>query len=337
MMERKESGGKRVFTRLTDNLISSQIMAAGLAVFLLVAAIFAAYTGAQSKVILQAEGKKLQVATFTADVGALLQEQGIVLGKQDQVTPRLDTRLRDGMTVEVRRAIHVAMQVGGQDRSVTTTAGTVGDLLKENKVRLSKLDIVSPVPETKLAPDMRVKVDLVTLNAVEEEVPVAFNVRRENDGNMARGITQVLQEGVKGLERRSWEITYKNGREIGRRLVASTVIRKPMDKIIKVGALQLASRGGTEIRFSKAYNMVATAYTHTGHNTATGIKPQVGIVAVDPSVIPLGTRLYVEGYGYCRAMDVGGGIKGNHIDLFLETGAAARQWGVRQVTVYVLE
>lgn len=336
-IKEKGNSGKNFSAWPADNLISSRVVAAGIAVLILVSAIFAAYTGAQSKVILQAEGKKLEVATFAGDVGELLREQGVELGDQDKVTPLPDTPLRDGMTVEVRRAIPVTLQVGEQESLVTTAAETVGDLISENNVQLGKMDIVSPDPETKLAPDMLVKVDLVTVSAINEEVPVEFNVRRENDSKIARGITQVVQQGVKGLERRSWEVTYKNGKETGRRLVASTVIKKPVDKIVKVGALQVASRGGTDIKFSKAYDMVSTAYTHTGSNTATGVKPQVGIVAVDPSVIPLGTKLYVEGYGYCRAMDVGGKVKGNRIDVFLETRDEARRWGVRNVTVYVLE
>ena len=61
------------------------------------------------------------------------------------------------------------------------------------------------------------------------------------------------------------------------------------------------------------------------------------MVAVDPQVIPLGTRLYVEGYGYARALDVGPAITGNKIDVFLETAEEARRWGVRRVKVFVLE
>lgn len=83
--------------------------------------------------------------------------------------------------------------------------------------------------------------------------------------------------------------------------------------------------------------MSATAYTHTGNKTYTGIWPSVGIVAVNPKVIPLGTRLYIDGYGYATAMDTGGAIKGNKIDLFFETRAEALKWGRRNVQVFVLK
>ena len=83
--------------------------------------------------------------------------------------------------------------------------------------------------------------------------------------------------------------------------------------------------------------MEATAYTHTGNRTATGINPYRGVIAVDPKVIPLGTELYVEGYGYGEALDTGGAVKGNRIDLFFETKSEALNWGRRDVQVYILD
>jgi 3D (Asp-Asp-Asp) domain-containing protein len=87
----------------------------------------------------------------------------------------------------------------------------------------------------------------------------------------------------------------------------------------------------------RVLKMTATAYTHTGSPTATGVWPYVGGVAVDPDVIPLGSRLYVEGYGPARAVDTGGLIKGNRIDLFFDTEAECFAFGKREVDVYVLE
>lgn len=82
--------------------------------------------------------------------------------------------------------------------------------------------------------------------------------------------------------------------------------------------------------------MEATAYSYTGSRTFTGTWPQRGTVAVDPEVIPLGSRLHVEGYGPGRAEDTGGAIKGNIVDVYVESEAAAREWGRRQVEVRVL-
>jgi 3D (Asp-Asp-Asp) domain-containing protein len=97
----------------------------------------------------------------------------------------------------------------------------------------------------------------------------------------------------------------------------------------------LAARGLDKPK--KEMRLQATAYTHTGNPTFTGVYPQVGTIAVDPQVIPLGTRMWVEGYGYGIAQDTGGLIKGNIIDLFMDTEAECWQWGRRFVKVYLFE
>lgn len=319
------------------NLAGKSIVAAVIACSILIAAIFTTYAAAQKEVVVQVEGEQLEVRSFAANVGELLQASGVELGARDKVSPLPETPLEDGMTVVVRRAVPVTLQVAGEESVCHTAAETVGDLLQERKIALGEQDVVTPGLHAGLEPGMLVQVDRVTVDTVEEEVPLQFSVRRESDNSLSRGITKVVQRGVPGLERKTWEITYKNGQEVERRLVDSTVVQKPVEQVVKVGALQVASRGGQEFRFSRAYEMVATAYTYTGNNTYTGIKPRVGIVAVDPSVIPLGTRLFVEGYGYCRAMDIGSKIKGNRIDVFLETKSEAQRWGRKKVTVYVLE
>ena len=96
---------------------------------------------------------------------------------------------------------------------------------------------------------------------------------------------------------------------------------------------QVASR---QTAPERALIMTATAYAYTGHRTKTGTWPQRGTVAVDPRVIKLGTRLWVEGYGPAVAADTGGLIKGNRVDVYLESEAAAREWGRRPVEVRVL-
>ena len=85
------------------------------------------------------------------------------------------------------------------------------------------------------------------------------------------------------------------------------------------------------------YTMIATAYTHTGYRTATGTWPSRGTIAVDPTIIPLGTRLYVEGYGEGIAEDTGGAIQGHIIDLYMESEDECWAWGRRQVEVRIIE
>lgn len=95
---------------------------------------------------------------------------------------------------------------------------------------------------------------------------------------------------------------------------------------------QEVSRGAERVMM-----MEATAYTWTGQRTASGTWPAVGTAAVDPEVIPLGTRLWIEGYGEAVALDTGGLVKGDIIDVYLPTEAECWQWGRRQVEVRILE
>ena len=94
----------------------------------------------------------------------------------------------------------------------------------------------------------------------------------------------------------------------------------------------------------KNISVSATAYTANCNGcsgvTATGVdlnaNPNAKVIAVDPSVIPLGSKVYVEGYGYATAADTGGAIKGNKIDVFIPSHDAALEWGRKQVNVQVL-
>jgi 3D (Asp-Asp-Asp) domain-containing protein/peptidoglycan hydrolase CwlO-like protein len=109
-----------------------------------------------------------------------------------------------------------------------------------------------------------------------------------------------------------------------------------MDKIKEIQPVGITLSG-------KVFTMVATAYYAGGGGlcgdgiTATGLRAAHGIVAVDPRVIPLGTKLYIPGYGPALAADTGGWIKGNRIDLCFNSREQAIQWGRRTIKVYVVE
>jgi 3D (Asp-Asp-Asp) domain-containing protein len=115
----------------------------------------------------------------------------------------------------------------------------------------------------------------------------------------------------------------------------------PVRKATRKVTRKLATRGLTSGAGVRTYTMVATAYSNLGNGpwgnkTATGARCRRGIIAVDPRVIPLGTRLYVEGYGECVAGDTGGAIKGMRIDLFMDRESECNRWGRRRVKVVVL-
>lgn len=126
--------------------------------------------------------------------------------------------------------------------------------------------------------------------------------------------------------------------------------KMPADGIVGSNTIQLinGSSSGGDVsrgydrpeRYSKVLEMKAYAYSAEsagGNITATGTLLRRGVVAVDRRVIPLGTKMYIEGYGYAVAEDTGGAIIGNKIDVAMQTTAECYQWGVRNVKVYILD
>jgi len=176
-----------------------------------------------------------------------------------------------------------------------------------------------------------------TIVAVEE-IPPPTEIRAE--ARLREGIRVVLREGKPGLKKVRYEVVNRSGKE-EKRVLGEKIIRKPVARIVLVGTgRNLASRGGVE-RVRKVLVMEATAYC-AGYDgvdrvTATGRRAEYGIAAVDDRVIKLGTLLYVEGYGLALAADRGRAIKGNRIDLFMESYAEAKRWGRRKVRVFILE
>jgi 3D (Asp-Asp-Asp) domain-containing protein len=115
----------------------------------------------------------------------------------------------------------------------------------------------------------------------------------------------------------------------------------PVDGTAGKATLAVLQRStGEPSRYSRSLVMTATAYTAQddgcGDITYRGHALRHGLVAVDPRVIPLGSRLYIRGYGYAIADDIGGAIKGNRIDLGYENRSDALQFGVQKVTVYIM-
>ena len=129
------------------------------------------------------------------------------------------------------------------------------------------------------------------------------------------------------------------GLAVDGRVGSSTM--KALEKTAKrKGGQSTKNNNGAPSKYSKVLTMEASAYSSqdpgNGNYTATGSRLTKGIVSVDPNLIPLGTKLYVEGYGYAVADDVGGAIKGNRIDLAYDSRAEALQFGRQTVKVYVL-
>lgn len=233
---------------------------------------------------------------------------------------------------------------GGRVRSVETAAKTVAELLQEQFITLGELDSLSVPADTPVTAGLEVRITrrAERIETAAEEVP--YGTLERADGSLALGATELVQAGAPGRKLVERMVLYEDGQAVASHVVAETVIEDPTPEIVAYGTAGVVSRGGQQIRYTQELELVATGYTagpesNPGSSglTYTGIPAARGIAAVDPNVIPLYTRLYVEGYGFALAADIGGAIKGNRIDLCFDTVDEALAWGVRPVKVYVLQ
>ncbi len=188
---------------------------------------------------------------------------------------------------------------------------------------------------------------VTTTRTIEVTEPIRFTTHRIQSSELRVGTSKTVRSGVNGLKTTTCEITYQGDAEVSRKVLSSKVVREPKPEVVYVGAADAARvRGRYAARgyFAgrRVVTMIATGYdpnpaSNGGTNrTSTGIKVGYGLVAVDPKFIPIGTKLYIEGYGYAVAADVGGAIKGNRIDLGHDTARGARMVGRRTVRVHIL-
>ena len=297
-----------------------------------------------------------EILTFKSTVGEVLEQQGIELGKHDKLNCETSDRLRDNMTIEVYRAMQVYITAGGETKAVYTTKRVVEDILADAGYECTDQDSVTP-KRTKIAKaDTNIVLVKNTTEVVTELEETPYATTEKANASLAKGVKKVIQKGVCGQSEKTYRISYSDGVETGRELVDEVVITAPVAEITEVGTKATkadnytiaysgtvtTSRSG-EISYSRVLSCVATAYdaVSCGYapgtaRTATGAIAQYGVVAVDPTVIPLGTRLYVDGYGYAVAADTGGAIKGNKIDLCFNTRSESLQYGRRNVNVYIL-
>ena len=247
-----------------------------------------------------------------------------------------DAYIRNGMTITVMKAEESKARIGGDKREINIYPGTVKETLRYNKIDFDEDDVIKPAldEEVKSGDSIRItRVKIVnkdkTLDVEPQERDAVF------DKSLASG-TIVRSEGKPGKAVYTYTYKYVNGKKIRTTKKFKKWKKKPEDIQLKFGTSVTGETG--EARYGETFIGECTAYYFGNSATgAIGQRCHYGTCAVDPKVIPYGTKLYVEGYGTAIANDCGGAVKGHIIDLYMRSTKECFQWGRRNRKVYILK
>lgn len=244
----------------------------------------------------------------------------------------------------------------GTVKTYKTSCKTVKELLSDLKIKVDDDDIVIPDLDTELKSEGKISIIKVDVKVIEKEVEAPFKTIKKKNKELTHKQSKILIQGVNGKNKVKCKEYYAGDKLIKEEVIHVETIVKPIDQVFEEGTKDVFTNDRGDFTARKAIKMVATAYEagprSTGKRpgdkgygiTASGARAKRGTVAVDPRVIPLGTKLYVKSltpgvpdYGFAIAQDTGGAIKGNKIDLFMDTVWECLQFGRRPVMVYILK
>ena len=303
-------------------------------------------------------GSVIKLKTKKLTVGEALEQNGINIIPEDYVYPAPEEKLLAGIANEVyiKRAIPVYVTVDGARLEILTHSAILSEVLKENGIEVNEEDRIEGAKiEDQVFRGMNVNIVRIKEDLIIEKEPISYKVEKRPNQRLDQGIEKKVREGKEGVRELLYRVVYEDGVLKTKELVKETIASAPVNELVEYGTIaRYTTARGETFRYSKVLDMRATAYTssykdtgkHPDHPefgiTYTGIKAKRGIIAVDPKVIPLGSRVYVEGvgntsdYGFALAADTGGAIRGNLIDLYFETQGEADNWGIKKVKVYIL-
>jgi 3D (Asp-Asp-Asp) domain-containing protein len=254
------------------------------------------------------------------------------------VSPVASATFDDDAVVVVRHVTPVTLDLSGQTISLRVLGRTVADALVMAGLDPTGGIKTDPSVDQTLSAGMTIHATDVFVRVQETEISLPFDTVIQGDPSLATGSRVVATKGVTGSAVRVWQVLVTGGVEGTRTLKAETVIKSAVTEVIRVGTKNAfrqvltakRSSDGASGSYAPAVTgrtilVEATAYTPFAcgldaswiawRRSKFDIPAGWGVVAVDRRVIPLGTRLFVEGYGYAVAADTGSAIKGDKIDV----------------------
>ena len=298
----------------------------------------------------------IQENSRSADL--VLEKAGVAMCDKD-VVKKLPGKSGEDV-LQVYRAYSVHVAADGVEQDVILAMGSVSDVLDMANVELGEEDYVSVDLNEPTEPDMEIVVNRVNYRERTEVEPIPFTTVNTQSYLLGRGQSRIVSMGVNGRQ----EIVYKDkvvdGKVVESTVISSKVTADPKQQVVARGmsprmpaslieppkGFQLNSKGIPTHYKRVITNAVSAAYSaKSGSYTASGMRAFQGTVAVNPKVIPYGTRLYITSadnryvYGYAIAADTGTALRQGRIDvdLFFNSYEASCRWGMKKVNIYVLD
>lgn len=271
------------------------------------------------KIILQ-NGYEMSTLTGKATVSEILEENNIVLEENQKTIPDLDQEITTGQSIQITDKSYNEVQIAKiSEEGVQTTLEQI-------------LENYAPITEKIVTEQVEIPYETVTKNATTEQGTTS----------------KVLKQGKNGLKEVTYKIKIQNDVEIERTVLSEKIITEPVNKIVQVQKkVQTTSRSSVTPR-TAAVPTNGTTYKITAYcscakccgkstgRTASGTQATAGRTVAAPANFAFGTKLNIGGQIY-TVEDRGGAIKGNKIDIYVNSHAAALQWGVRYLPVSVVQ
>lgn len=295
--------------------------------------------------------------TNSVTISEFLSNNGIELSEKCEIDVKLDSKIVRDTIIHIDEAETINFVIDGQEISHKTNKNNIQDVIKELEeeqnivLMLDENDLTNVKIDEKVQNDMTIDINTIEEKFIANQEDIAFKTNYVENDELIEGKEVLKTVGQNGTREITIRETYRKDEFLSSEVVSDIIILEPVDQVIEIGTKYVENTiktpNGTYF-IEKEILMHSTAYTadykSTGKSegdrgyaiTASGMTAQVGVVAVDTSVIPFGTKLYIEGYGYAVAGDTGGAIKGNKVDVFLDTYEEAMAYGVKQVKVYIL-
>ena len=275
-----------------------------------------------------AGGEQQTVRTATQTVGAALTEAGIEVYGSDGVEPPLGAWLQPNMTIQVQRSFSLTISVDGRIIQIRSHRSNVLDVLAEAGIGLVGYDYTIPGVDTAVKANDTIQVIRVTEDFRLMDEPIPFQTLWQASDQLDLDTTALISAGQPGIQRQRLRVRYENGVEVSQTVDGEWVAQQPVNQVIGYGTRitvrTIDAPEGT-LEYWRVVRMRVTAYTaassgkdpdHPNYGiTASGAPAGTGVVAIDRSVVPFRSYVYVPGYGTGFAGDTGGGVRGRWIDL----------------------